>query len=90
MFSRNTSPMPAEGQALPGRDTPMPTPDRHAVLGTPLVPPFPDGLEQAMFAMGCFWGAEKILWQTLGVYTTAVGYAGGFTANPTYEEVCPA
>ncbi len=63
-------------------------PDHHAVLGTPLEPPFPAGLERAVFGMGCFWGAERVFWQALGVYTTAVGYAGGFTPNPTYEEVC--
>jgi peptide-methionine (S)-S-oxide reductase len=74
--------------ALPGREQPIPTADRHAVLGTPLKPPFPDGLEQAVFGMGCFWGAERVFWQAPGVYTTAVGYAGGFTPNPTYEEVC--
>ena len=74
--------------ALPGRDTEMPVPDKHYVLGTPLRPPFPDGMETAVFGMGCFWGAERIFWQAPGVYTTAVGYAGGFTPNPTYEEVC--
>jgi peptide-methionine (S)-S-oxide reductase len=74
--------------ALPGREQQMRVPDRHAVLGVPLQPPFPDGLEQAVFGMGCFWGAERVFWQTPGVYTTAVGYAGGFTPNPTYEEVC--
>jgi peptide-methionine (S)-S-oxide reductase len=66
----------------------MPVPDRHAVLGTPLKPPFPEGLEPAVFGMGCFWGAERIFWQAPGVYTTAVGYSGGYTPNPTYEEVC--
>jgi peptide-methionine (S)-S-oxide reductase len=66
----------------------MVVPDRHEVLGTPLSPPFPAGLEQALVAMGCFWGAERIFWRADGVYTTAVGYAGGFTPNPTYEEVC--
>jgi peptide-methionine (S)-S-oxide reductase len=74
--------------ALPGREQEMPVPERHAVLGTPLKPPFPDGLERAVFGMGCFWGAERVFWQAPGVYTTAVGYAGGFTPNPTYEEVC--
>ena len=66
----------------------MSVPDHHAVLGTPLKPPFPEGLEQAIVGMGCFWGAERVFWQAPGVYTTAVGYAGGFTPNPTYEEVC--
>jgi peptide-methionine (S)-S-oxide reductase len=74
--------------ALPGREQEMPVADRHAVLGTPLKPPFPEGLEQVMVGMGCFWGAERVFWQAPGVYTTAVGYAGGFTPNPTYEEVC--
>jgi peptide-methionine (S)-S-oxide reductase len=68
----------------------MPVPERHAVLGTPLKPPFPEGLERAVLGLGCFWGAERIFWQTPGVYTTAAGYAGGFTPNPTYEEVCSA
>src|SRR5712671_4443970 len=74
--------------ALPGRETPMQGPDRHEVLGTPLEPPFPDGMEQLVVGMGCFWGAERVFWQADGVYTTAVGYAGGYTPNPTYEEVC--
>ena len=74
--------------ALPGRDRQMPVPARHEVLGTSLAPPFPDGMEQAMVAMGCFWGAERIFPQADGVYTTAVGYEGGFTPNPTYDEVC--
>jgi peptide-methionine (S)-S-oxide reductase len=76
--------------ALPGRDTAMPVPGRHAVLGTPLQPPFPEGFERAIFGMGCFWGAERVFWQAPGVFTTAVGYAGGFTPNPSYEEVCSA
>src|SRR5437588_10511007 len=75
-------------EALPGREREMPIPDRHAVLGTPLKPPFPEGTERAVVAMGCFWGAERIFWEAPGMYTTAVGYSGGFTANPTYEEVC--
>jgi peptide-methionine (S)-S-oxide reductase len=87
MLFRKTR-MPTQAEALPGRAEPMPVPDRHAVLGTPLRPPFPDGTETALFAMGCFWGEEKTFWQTEGVYTTAVGYAGGSTPNPTYEEVC--
>jgi len=87
LFSKPTT-MVAPEDALPGRDDPMPVPDRHEVLGTPLLPPFPDGHEQAVFGLGCFWGAERIFWRAPGVYTTAVGYAGGFTKNPTYEEVC--
>jgi peptide-methionine (S)-S-oxide reductase len=74
--------------ALPGRDQEMPVPGRHAVLGTPLKPPFPDGMEQLVLGLGCFWGAERAFWMLPGVYTTAVGYAGGYTPNPTYEEVC--
>ena len=74
--------------ALAGRDTTMPVPERHFVLGTPIAPPFPDGLEQAVFGLGCFWGAERKFWEADGVFTTAVGYAGGFTPNPTYQEVC--
>jgi peptide-methionine (S)-S-oxide reductase len=82
-----TSPPTAE-EALPGRDTPIAVPERHFVLDTPLEPPFPDDTERAVFGMGCFWGAERIFWQAAGVYTTAAGYAAGFTPNPTYEEVC--
>jgi peptide-methionine (S)-S-oxide reductase len=80
--------MPSREQALPGRETPMPVPAKHAVLGTPMVPPFPEGLVRAVFGMGCFWGAERKFWTLDGVFTTAVGYAGGHTPNPTYEEVC--
>jgi peptide-methionine (S)-S-oxide reductase len=75
-------------EALPGRDEPIQVPARHAVLGTPLVPPFPDGYGRAVFGLGCFWGAERVFWRAPGVYTTAVGYAGGHTPNPTYEETC--
>jgi len=75
-------------QALPGRATAMPVPSRHEVLGTPLAPPFPEGFETAVFGLGCFWGAERKFWQASGVFTTAAGYSGGYTPNPTYEEVC--
>jgi len=88
LFGRHKTQMPESDEALPGREAAMVVPDRHLVLGTALRPPFPDGLETAVFAMGCFWGAERKFWQTEGVYTTAAGYAGGFTPNPTYEEVC--
>jgi len=87
-LARHKTSMPSADDALPGRDTPIPVPDRHFVLGTPLEPPFPEDTERAVFGMGCFWGAERIFWQVPGVYTTAAGYAGGFTPNPTYEEVC--
>jgi peptide-methionine (S)-S-oxide reductase len=88
MFASHKTRMPAAGDALPGRSQPMAVPTAHEVNGHPLVPPFPDGYQQAVFGMGCFWGAERVFWQTPGVWTTAVGYAGGFTPNPTYEEVC--
>ncbi len=80
--------MPGPEQALPGRSEPMPVTNRHYVLGTPLLPPFPEGLALALFGMGCFWGAERRFWQIPGVYSTAVGYAAGHTPNPTYREVC--
>jgi len=85
---RHKTKMPEPQEALPGRPTPMPVPERHAVLDAPLRPPFPDDAEQVVVGMGCFWGAERIFWQTPGVFTTAVGYAAGYTPNPTYEEVC--
>jgi len=87
LFDRKPQ-MPARADALPGRAEKIPVPAKHFVLGTPLEPPFPAGAEVATFGMGCFWGAEKKLWQTPGVITTSVGYAGGFTPNPTYREVC--
>jgi peptide-methionine (S)-S-oxide reductase len=80
--------IPSAAEALPGRSQAMPVPDRHFVLGTPLVGPFPTGFKLIQFGMGCFWGAEKQFWQLPGVFTTAVGYAGGHTHNPTYREVC--
>ena len=83
-----TAEMPAAAAALPGRAERMPVPDEHFMNGHPLEPPFPAGMEQALFGMGCFWGAERKFWETDGVYTTAAGYAAGFTPNPSYEEVC--
>jgi peptide-methionine (S)-S-oxide reductase len=80
--------MPSPGEALPGRSETMSVPDAHFVNGHRLAPPFPEGLATAVFGMGCFWGAERLFWQAPGVYSTAVGYAGGHTPNPTYEEVC--
>jgi peptide-methionine (S)-S-oxide reductase len=80
--------MPTADQALPGRDMPMPVADTHTVLGTPLHGPWPTGYQVAIFGMGCFWGAERIFWRLPGVYSTSVGYAGGHTPNPTYEETC--
>ena len=87
-FSRHNPTMPTADEALPGRDAEMPVPASHAVLGTPLRPPFPENVEVAYFALGCFWGAERLFWELPGVYTTAAGYQGGLTPNPTYEEVC--
>ena len=80
--------MPERGEALPGRDTAMPVPDTHFVNGNPLQGPFPENMQTAVFGLGCFWGAERRFWETDGVYTTAAGYAGGITPNPTYQEVC--
>jgi peptide-methionine (S)-S-oxide reductase len=88
LFGRDKATMIEPSDALPGRSEPMLVPERHEVLGTPLRGPFPDGVRSAVFGMGCFWGAERIFWEADGVYTTAVGYAGGTTPNPTYEEVC--
>jgi peptide-methionine (S)-S-oxide reductase len=88
LFASRKTRMPTPEEALPGRPDPLPVPDAHYVNGHPLRPPFPAGTETAQFAMGCFWGAERVFWEAEGVYTTAVGYAGGITPNPTYEQVC--
>jgi peptide-methionine (S)-S-oxide reductase len=88
LFTRKQTSMVDSASTLPGRETEISVPAKHDVLGTPLKGPFPDGVETAIFGMGCFWGAERIFWEAQGVYTTAVGYAGGTTPNPTYEEVC--
>jgi peptide-methionine (S)-S-oxide reductase len=87
LFSRKSE-MVGAADALPGRSTPLPVPERHFVSGARLQPPFPAGLEEAIFGMGCFWGAERRFWEAPGVFSTAVGYAGGLTPNPSYEEVC--
>jgi peptide-methionine (S)-S-oxide reductase len=88
MWMRKKTAMPARADALPGRAAKMPVPEAHFVNGHPLKPPFPAGFETALFGLGCFWGAERCFWRLPGVYTTAVGYAGGYTPNPSYEEVC--
>ena len=88
LFRRKKTEMPTPDEALPGRATPMEVGNRHFVNGHPLVPPFPAGLQQAVFGLGCFWSPERKFWQLPGVYSTAVGYAAGFTPNPTYDEVC--
>jgi peptide-methionine (S)-S-oxide reductase len=87
-LARKRLDMPAKNEALAGRSTPVKVGEVHFVNGHRIVPPFPAGMREAMFALGCFWGAERLFWELPGVYSTAVGYAGGFTANPTYEEVC--
>ena len=87
-MKRKSLEVPGPESALPGRDEPLPVPAEHFVNGNPLQPPFPEGVRRAVFAMGCFWGAERKFWEAEGVYTTAVGYAGGSTPNPTYQEVC--
>jgi peptide-methionine (S)-S-oxide reductase len=87
-MARKSLELPKPGEALPGRSAAMPVPTKHYINGHPLKPPFPAGLETAIFGLGCFWGAERAFWQLDGVYSTAVGYAGGQTPNPTYEEVC--
>jgi peptide-methionine (S)-S-oxide reductase len=88
MSLRKKAEMPARENALPGRTAKMPVPETHFVNGNRLMPPFPAGLETAIFGLGCFWGAERVFWRLPGVYVTAVGYAGGYTSNPSYEEVC--
>jgi peptide-methionine (S)-S-oxide reductase len=88
LFGKKSAQLPAAGDALAGRSEQMKISDKHFVTGNPLRPPFPENLEIAIFAMGCFWGAERLVWETPGVFSTAVGYTGGFTSNPTYEEVC--
>ena len=88
LLRKKKSVLPSPGEALPGRATAMPISNRHFVNGHPIAPPFPEGLQLALFGLGCFWGAERKFWQAPGVYSTSVGYAGGPTPNPTYEEVC--
>jgi peptide-methionine (S)-S-oxide reductase len=88
LFGKNKLTLPTKDEALPGRPQKMTVAPRHVVLGTPLEPPYPSGTEQALFALGCFWGAEKAFWKMTGVVSTSVGYCAGFTENPTYQEVC--
>ena len=88
LFRNRKLELPSAEEALPGRTDAMPVPARHAVLGRPLLPPFPEGVDHILVGMGCYWGAERLFWQTPGVWTTAVGFAGGHTPNPTYREVC--
>lgn len=88
VFSSQKVQMPEPGQALPGRDTPLTVTNRHFVTGNPILPPFPEHLAQAVFALGCFWGAERKFWQLPNIFSTAVGYSGGYTPNATYDELC--
>jgi peptide-methionine (S)-S-oxide reductase len=88
IFSSKKLSLPDPSQALPGRDTKMPITNKHFVTGNPIAPPFPANLQQALFGMGCFWGTERKFWQYPGIFSTAVGYSGGYTLNPTYDEVC--
>ncbi|MCW2532999.1 MAG: msrA, partial [Blastococcus sp.] len=91
LFSRFKTQAVSAEDALPGRPDPLPhVPEVHAVNGNRIQPPFPDGMQSAVFGAGCFWGVEKVFWETPGIYSTAAGYAGGYTPNPTYEEVCSA
>jgi peptide-methionine (S)-S-oxide reductase len=90
LFNKAKTQLVAAEAALPGRDEPIRVPERHEVLGNPLTPPWPEGFQQIVVGMGCFWGAERVFWQADGVWTTAAGYAGGHTKNPSYEEVCSA
>ena len=88
LFTRHKTNLLEPEQVLPGRETPLPVPEHHDILGSPMQPPFPEGFETAVFGLGCFWGAERVFWKTPGVHVTAVGYAAGTTPNPTYKEVC--
>jgi peptide-methionine (S)-S-oxide reductase len=90
LFDKAKTTLVDPADALPGRDEPIAVPERHEVLGNPLTPPWPEGFQQIVVGMGCFWGAERVFWKADGVWTTAVGYAGGYTPNPSYEEVCSA
>ena len=90
LFNKVKTTLVEQADALPGRDEPIPVPAHHEVLGNPLTPPWPEGFQQIVVGMGCFWGAERVFWQGDGVWTTAVGYAGGYTPNPSYEQVCSA
>jgi len=88
LFTQKKLTLPTESEALPGRETPLCIPERHFINDNPIAPPFPDSIQEAVFALGCFWGAERFFWQQSGVFSTAVGYAGGITPNPSYKELC--